>query len=164
MEQLDLAPIYCISAIFPLPNYLLKMYVISSIHHKANCGMQATIVTYKLWHPTYKLDGFIWFLHQVSSNRGKTNSTKQLVSQVSVPQMGPEKTSQWCALALKPDCWEHRRNGKVLIEHNNNWRMQLQMQMQTHLLTIVWLAKRMLRKIQITANARKLGLHEGTKP
>jgi len=41
--------------------------------------MQATIVIYKLCYPFYRLDRFIWFLHQASSNRGKTNSTKQLV-------------------------------------------------------------------------------------
>lgn len=54
--------------------------------------MQATIVTYKLCYPVYRLDEFICFF--TSSNGGKTNSTNQLVSQVSVPQMGPNKTSQ----------------------------------------------------------------------
>lgn len=117
VEQPHLAPISCLSAVFPFPNYLLKIYVINSIHQKANCGMQATEVIYELCHPIYRLEGFIWFLHQASSSEGKTKSTKQLVSQVSVPLMGPEQTSQWCALALKPDYWEHNRIDKTVSNY-----------------------------------------------
>lgn len=57
-----------------------------------------------------------------------------------------------------------------IIMDSNDQKLQLQMQWWTHLLTVVLLAKQVLRKIWMAANAWKLGLcilncfHEEAKP